>query len=170
MAKYFLLDLLAASLCLVLLTVCNGIRLERVQSFVFAICCGLSGRGHWGDTFHTGIESKGCQSAVAVHYDFLHFCAHSPACYIVSHTACQKNIPENTSICFFVMDNASFERYISKLREYQPNIKHLPYEISRYITKTLYGYCFFHAYSYCIDCATCFVGCVRVCGRIAVDT
>ena len=94
MAKYFLLDLLAASLCLILLTVCTALGLERVQSFVFAICCGLSGRGYLGDTFHTGIESKGCQSAVAVHYDFLHFRAHSPACYIVSHTACRKNLPE----------------------------------------------------------------------------
>ena len=32
-----------------------------------------------------------------------------------------------------------FERYISKLREYQPNIKHLPHEINWYITKRFTG-------------------------------
>ena len=100
MAKYFLLDLFAAAPMFVPFNSVHGIWLEWGQSFVFAISVGYQAVDIGGDAFHTGIESKGCQSAVAVHYDFFHVRAHSPACYIVSHTACQKNIFENTPVVF----------------------------------------------------------------------
>ena len=138
MAKYFLLDLLAASLCLVLLTVCTAL--------------GLSGFNHLFSQFavdYQAVDIGGILSTLEsnpkdVSLLWLYIMIFSTFVPTLLHvilflTLLVKKTYLRIRQLFFRNDNASFERYISKLREYQPNIKHLPYEISRYITKRFMG-------------------------------
>ena len=173
MAKYFFLDLLAASLCLVFLTVCTAF--------------GLSGFNHLFSQFAVGYQAVDIEGILStlesnskdVSLLWLYIMIFSTFVPTLLHvilflTLLVKKtylkIRRLLSRIFSRNDNASFERYISKLREYQPGIKPFPHEISLYITKRFMGTVFFHAHSHCIDCATCFVGSVRICGRVAVDT
>ena len=136
MAKYFLLDLLAASLCLVLLTVCAAL--------------GLSGFNHLFSQFavdYQAVDIGGILSTLEsnpkdVSLLWLYIMIFSTFVPTLLHVILFLTLlVERTYRSRLLSRNgdASFERYISKLREYQPNIKHLPHEISWYITKRFMG-------------------------------
>ena len=142
MVKYFLLDLLAASLCLVLLTVCTAL--------------GLSGFNHLFSQFavdYQAVDIGGILSTlesnpkdvsllwlyIMIFSTFVPTLLHVILFLTLLVKKTYLKIRRLLSRIFSRNDNASFERYISKLGEYQPAIKPLPHEISWYITKRFTG-------------------------------
>ena len=138
MVKYFLLDLLAASLCLALLTVCTAF--------------GLSGFNHLFSQFavdYQAVDIGGILSTlelnpkdvsllwlyIMIFSTFVPTLLHVILFLTLLVKKTYLKIHRLLSRIFSRNDNASFERYISKLREYQPGIKPFPHEISLYITK-----------------------------------
>ena len=138
MAKYFLLDLLAASLCLVLLTVCTAFGLSGLNHLFSQFAMGYQAVDIGGILSTLEFNPKDVSLLwlyIMIFSTFVPTLLHIILFLTLLVKETYLKIRRLLSRIFSRNDDASFERYLSKLREYQPGIKPFPHEISLYITK-----------------------------------